>query len=86
MRKASAASAIPANPGVNRSVTITALAERTLSKVPKKPGAPAIEPVRMTWEVPRPQTSVVPDIPEAKRVEAASGRNGTMSPVLEPKA
>ena len=53
-------SAIPANPGVNPSLTITALAERTLSKVPAKAGAPPVEPVRMTWEVPRPQTSVVP--------------------------
>ena len=31
-------SAIPANPGVNPSLTITALAERTLSKVPAKSG------------------------------------------------
>jgi cholesterol oxidase len=52
--------AIPANPGVNPSLTITALAERTLSKVPAKPGTEPIDAVRMTWEVPRPQTSVVP--------------------------
>jgi cholesterol oxidase len=52
--------AIPANPGVNPSLTITALAERTLSKVPPKTAAAAVEGVRMTWEVPRPQTSVVP--------------------------
>jgi cholesterol oxidase len=52
--------AIPANPGVNPSLTITALAERTLSKVPAKPGTEPIEAVRVTWEVPRPQTSVVP--------------------------
>jgi cholesterol oxidase len=63
--------AIPANPGVNPSLTITALAERTLSRVPAKPGVPPVEPVRMTWEVPRPQTSVVPGTPEAASVAAA---------------
>jgi cholesterol oxidase len=52
--------AIPANPGVNPSLTITALAECTLSKVPAKPEVPPIEPVQMTWDVPRPQTTVVP--------------------------
>jgi cholesterol oxidase len=61
--------AIPANPGVNPSLTITALAERTLSKVPKKADRPPIEPVRMTWEVPRSQTSIVPDTPEAAAVD-----------------
>jgi cholesterol oxidase len=65
-------SAIPANPGVNPSLTITALAERTLSMVPPKPGVPPVEPVRTAWEVPRPQTSVVPGTPEAAPVEAAS--------------
>ena len=65
-------SAIPANPGVNPSLTITALAERTMSTVPPKPGAAPVEPVRMTWEVPRPQTSVVPGTPEAAPIEAAS--------------
>ena len=79
-------SAIPANPGVNPSLTITALAERTLSKVPPKPGVPPIEPVRTTWEVPRPQTSVVPGTPEAASVDAASDGHSTASPVLEPDA
>jgi cholesterol oxidase len=36
--------AIPANPGVNPSLTITALAERAMSQVPPKPGA---EPVSL---------------------------------------
>jgi cholesterol oxidase len=76
-------SAIPANPGVNPSLTITALAERTLSKVPAKTGVPPVEPVRMTWEVPRPQTTVVPGAPEAREVEAASDGHGTVSPVLD---
>jgi cholesterol oxidase len=31
--------AIPSNPGVNPSLTITALAERAISQVPPKPGA-----------------------------------------------
>jgi len=52
--------AIPANPGVNPSLTITALAERTLSKVAPKAGTAPLQGVRMTWGVPRPQTSVVP--------------------------
>ena len=69
-------SAIPANPGVNPSLTITALAERTLSKVPPKADRPPIEPVQMTWTVPRPQTSVVPGTPEAADV-AATSRAGT---------
>jgi cholesterol oxidase len=34
-------SALPANPGVNPSLTITALAEHTLAAVPAAPGAPA---------------------------------------------
>jgi cholesterol oxidase len=65
-------SAIPANPGVNPSLTITALAERTLGKVPEKLGAPPVHPVRASWEVPTPQTSVVPGTPEAAAVEAAA--------------
>ena len=64
--------AIPANPGVNPSLTITALAERTLSKVEPKPDAAPVQPVRMTWEVPRPQASIVPGTPEAAPVEVAS--------------
>jgi cholesterol oxidase len=78
-------SAIPANPGVNPSLTITALAERILSKVARKTDRPPIEPVRMTWEVPRPQTSVVPGTPEAASVERESSRASTNSPVLGPQ-
>ena len=37
--------AVPANPGVNPSLTITALAERAMSRVPPKPDADG-EPVR----------------------------------------
>ena len=77
-------SAIPANPGVNPSLTITALAERTLSKVPPKPDRPPIEPVRMTWKVPRPQTSVVPETPEAAPVERETRDDAGTSPVREP--
>jgi cholesterol oxidase len=76
-------SVIPANPGVNPSLTITALAERTMSKVPPKPGAPPVQPVKMTWEVPRAQTAVVPGTPEAREVEAATNGKGTVSQVLE---
>jgi cholesterol oxidase len=78
-------SAIPANPGVNPSLTITALAERTLTKVPSKSGVPPVEQVRTTWVVPRPQTSVVPAGPEAAAVERAAGRDGAISPVLKPE-
>jgi cholesterol oxidase len=77
-------SAIPANPGVNPSLTITALAECTLSKVPPKPGAPPVEPVRTTWQVPTPQTSIVPATPEAAGIEAATDGKSTLSPVLDP--
>jgi cholesterol oxidase len=45
-------SAIPANPGVNPSLTITAMAERTLSKVQPRSGGGVVEPVRTTWTVP----------------------------------
>jgi cholesterol oxidase len=76
-------SAIPANPGVNPSLTITALAERTLSKVPPKEGAPPVEPARMTWEVPRPQKTVVPGTPEAAEVEEAGDGRSAVSPVLD---
>lgn len=79
-------SAIPANPGVNPSLTITALAELTMSKLPPKAGAPPVEPVRMTWEVPSPQTSVVPDTPEAEPVEAASNGKSAVSSVLDPES
>ena len=79
-------SAIPANPGVNPSLTITALAERTLSKVPTKPGVPPVQPVRTSWRVPRPQTAVVPDTPEAEAVERATPDGGGLAPVLEPEA
>jgi cholesterol oxidase len=53
-------SAIPANPGVNPSLTITALAERTMSRVPVKDGARDVTAVMAAWEVPRHQTAVVP--------------------------
>jgi hypothetical protein len=76
-------SAIPANPGVNPSLTITALAERTLSRVPPKEGAPPVEPARMTWEVPRPQKTVVPGTPEAAEVEEATDDQSAVSPVLD---
>jgi cholesterol oxidase len=38
-------SIMPANPGVNPSLTITALAEYAMSRVPPKPGAPARPPL-----------------------------------------
>jgi cholesterol oxidase len=38
-------SIIPANPGVNPSLTITALAEYAMSRVPPKPGAKARPPL-----------------------------------------
>ena len=36
---------MPANPGVNPSLTITALAEYAMSRVPPKPGAKARPPL-----------------------------------------
>ncbi|HLC33406.1 MAG TPA: GMC family oxidoreductase, partial [Anaerolineales bacterium] len=38
-------SIMPANPGVNPSLTITALAEYAMSRVPPKPGALQRQPV-----------------------------------------
>jgi cholesterol oxidase len=38
-------SIMPANPGVNPSLTITALAEYAMSRVPPKPGAPSRPPL-----------------------------------------
>jgi cholesterol oxidase len=43
-------SAVPANPGVNPSLTITAMAERAMTFVEPKEGAPPVPPVRMTAE------------------------------------
>jgi cholesterol oxidase len=37
--------AVPANVGVNPSLTITALTERAMAQIPAKPGAAAVEPV-----------------------------------------
>ena len=60
--------AIPANPGVNPSLTITALAELAMSRVPPKPGAPRVEPVHLAWQPHTvSQTAVVPDRPPAAR-------------------
>jgi cholesterol oxidase len=38
-------SIVPANPGVNPSLTITALAEYAMSRIPPRPGAPARQPL-----------------------------------------
>ncbi|MBK7072579.1 MAG: GMC family oxidoreductase [Myxococcales bacterium] len=57
--------AIPANLGVNPSLTITALAERAMSLIPVKPGAtlrPAVDPA---WEAAR--------VAELERLAADSG-------------
>ena len=51
--------AVPANPGVNPSLTITALAEHALAGVPAKEGAEQ-RPVTLTGPAPEPQTTVVP--------------------------
>jgi hypothetical protein len=71
---------------VNPSLTITALAERTMSKIPPKPGAPPVEAVRMTWEVPRAQTAVVPATPEAAPIEEVADGRSTVSPVFDPRS
>lgn len=52
--------AIPANPGVNPSLTITALAEHAMSHVAAKPGAPTVAPVVLTHAPPDAQVTVVP--------------------------
>jgi cholesterol oxidase len=55
--------AVPANPGVNPSLTIAALAEHAMSQLPAKGGAPAVPSVRITGPAPEPQVTVVPDRP-----------------------
>jgi cholesterol oxidase len=40
-------SVVPANPGINPSLTITALAEYAMSKIPEKEGFPATQPLGM---------------------------------------
>ena len=44
---------MPANLGVNPSLTITALAERAMSQVPVKPGAAARAAIEPAWEAAR---------------------------------
>ncbi len=41
-------SAMPANPGVNPSLTITAMAERAIGMIEPKPGGPEVPPVRLS--------------------------------------
>jgi cholesterol oxidase len=47
-------SVVPANPGVNPSLTITALAEHALAEVPARPDAPGSEIVHAAREAPLP--------------------------------
>ena len=51
---------MPANPGVNPSLTITALAEHAMSRVAPKPGAATAAPIRLMHEAPGAQTAVIP--------------------------
>lgn len=44
-------SIMPGNPGVNPSLTITALAEYAMSRVPNKPGATARQPIGVTAHI-----------------------------------
>ena len=44
-------SIVPANPGVNPSLTITALAEYAMSRVPEKQGAAARPPIGVVREL-----------------------------------
>ncbi len=50
-------SAVPANVGVNPSLTITAMAERAMSFVAPKPGTTPAEPIRFTQPVAGPERS-----------------------------
>ncbi|CAN5222239.1 GMC family oxidoreductase [soil metagenome] len=59
--------AVPANPGVNPSLTITALAEHAMSKVEPKPGATPADPIPLSHPLPGSQTAVVPDDQAAER-------------------
>ena len=50
--------AVPANPGVNPSLTITALAEHAMNFVPPGPRAGSVPPVRLA--APAPARVVIP--------------------------
>ena len=52
--------AVPANPGVNPSLTITALAEHAMSFVPPGPRAGSVRPVRFTGAEPPPAPAPAP--------------------------
>jgi cholesterol oxidase len=52
--------AVPANPGVNPSLTITALAEHAMSHVPPGPRAGEVPPVHMTAEPPEREPEPAP--------------------------
>jgi cholesterol oxidase len=54
-------SAVPANPGVNPSLTITAMAERAMSHVPDGPNAGRVPKVRTTYSAPEPTPVPAPD-------------------------
>jgi cholesterol oxidase len=70
--------AVPANPGVNPSLTITALAEHAMGKVPPKEGAPDVPQVQLTAPVPEPQTTVVPETSATDR----QSRHPNVSPAV----
>jgi cholesterol oxidase len=53
--------AVPANPGVNPSLTITAMAERAMSHVPDGPRAGEVPKVRLSYEAPEPTPVPAPD-------------------------
>jgi cholesterol oxidase len=54
-------SAVPANPGVNPSLTITAMAERAMSNVPDGPRAGDVPKVKLTYSAPEPTPVPAPD-------------------------
>jgi cholesterol oxidase len=75
--------AVPANPGVNPSLTITALAEHAMSRVPAREGAPPVEPVRLSVPAPEPQVTIVREVTpqdgsgSTRSTSAAAGRDAS---------
>jgi cholesterol oxidase len=62
-------SIMPGNPGVNPSLTITALAEYAMSRVPEKPGAPVRQPLGVVQQVKSPSE---PETAGSKPIPASS--------------
>jgi len=79
--------AVPANPGVNPSLTITALAEHAMSHVPPGPRAGSVPSVRMTAEIPeREPQPAISSAATAARPATLRAAADTLGPYPRPGA